>query len=313
MTEPYSESVQLKEVLKTYHSELDEFYGRDETNSFFNLLIEHYIKIDRVKLILEPEFLINPEQHTQMRLALKDLKSEKPIQYIIGQTEFYGLPFKVNENTLIPRPETEGLVEEVLMSFKTKVLKNEKLRILDIGTGSGCIAITLAYNLPNTEIFAMDVSENALNVAKQNAEMNNVEVTFCKNDILNFEEGKCFSFEKNHTKQGRGLFDAIVSNPPYVRQTEKIQMKPNVLDNEPHLALFVENEDPLLFYRAICKFAQIYLKDGGQLFFEINEYFGQEMVQLLSDHRFSKIELKKDIFGKDRMIIANKSKALPIV
>lgn len=199
------------------------------------------------------------------------------------------MPFKVNENTLIPRPETEELVDWVITSFD-KQKEETQFKILDIGTGSGCISISLAKNLPETNVFALDVSKEALQTAKQNAEMNGVEVVFIHDDILNTNFSPL------------AVFDVIVSNPPYVRNLEKVEIKSNVLDNEPHIALFVDNENPLQFYKAICEFAQNNLKDEGVLYFEINEYLGQEMIQLLKEFGFKSIELKKDLFGKDRMI-----------
>ena len=302
--------MRLKSLIKTFHEELDPIYGREETNSFFNLLIEHYIYISRLKLILYPAFEINERQTQLMLNALTELKLHTPIQYILGETEFYGLPFKVDPSVLIPRPETEELVEEVLMSLKKTAVGRENLRILDIGTGSGCIAVTLAYYLQNAQVYGLDVSKEALDMAKTNAQLNHVDVSFLKHDILNRSGAGFFAFGEPASPAGRESrpneeiqkFDVIVSNPPYVRQLERDQMNPNVLDNEPHLALFVENDNPLKFYKAICEFAQEHLKKGGRLFMEINEYLGTEMMKLLSDYDFDGIVLQKDIFGKDRII-----------
>jgi release factor glutamine methyltransferase len=226
------------------------------------------------------------------------LKKEKPIQYILGETEFYGLPFLVNVNTLIPRPETEELVEWIIKSTNYEI-QSTKLRILDIGTGSGCIAISLAKNIPNAEVSAIDVSEKALATAKKNAEINKIVVNFINVDILKIND---LAELPTSNFQLPTQFDIIVSNPPYVRNLEKAEIKPNVLEYEPHLALFVEDTDALLFYRKIANLAKENLSENGQLFFEINQYLGKETVELLEDLGFKNIELKKDIYGNDRMI-----------
>lgn len=289
--------MKLKDIQKTFHDELDTIYGQEEVDSFFFILIDFYYQVSRIELATTPSLEIKNQD--EIFKALEALKQEQPIQYIIGETEFYGLNFKVNKNVLIPRPETEELVEWVIKVYKNK---NTEIKILDIGTGSGCIAIALAKNLPNAKIYALDISENALKVAKQNAVLNNVEVNFFKGDILKMEQE---GFDEE-TFGDLGIeafkFDVIVSNPPYIRVQEKIQMKNNVLNNEPHLALFVKDEDPLLFYNVISDFARLKLKDEGLLFFEINEYLGNDMIRLLKDKQFKNIELKQDIFKKDRMI-----------
>jgi release factor glutamine methyltransferase len=204
------------------------------------------------------------------------------------------LPFLVNENTLIPRPETEELVEWILKSTKYE-LQSTKLRILDVGTGSGCIAVSIAKNLPNAQVFAIDVSEKAMLIAKKNAEINNVKINFIHADILKID-----SFDQLPTQ-----FDIIVSNPPYVRNLEKSEIKPNVLEYEPHLALFVEDTDALLFFRKIAEFAKKNLSEKGKLFFEINQYLGRETIELLERLGFKNIELRKDIYGNDRMILCS--------
>ncbi len=291
----------LKDLESLLHNDLDVLYGKEEVSSFFVLIIEHYYKITRLQLALEPNMSITKEEQVVFFEALKHLKAEKPIQYILGETEFYGLPFKVNENTLIPRPETEELVEWVIASLENRIQnlekikeKNKAITILDIGTGSGCIAISLAKNVPNARVYALDVSSKALTVAKQNAELNNVSINFVETDIL--------ESEKRYLEFNNLEFDVIVSNPPYVRNREKVEMQANVLNNEPHLALFVENENPLLFYKKITEFAEEKLCNGGELFFEINEYLGKETLKLMEDRNFIDVELKKDIFGKDRLL-----------
>jgi release factor glutamine methyltransferase len=291
----------MKMLLKTFKSkllhELSAIYDEQEIESFFYLLLESYHGKKRIDLALNPEMEMDALQLIKWESALSELKNQKPIQYIIGQTEFYGLPFLVNENTLIPRPETEELVEWIVVESSKSAVGS--LKILDIGTGSGCIAISLAKNLPNAEVFAVDVSEKALAVAKKNAEINKIEVNFVNADILsvtNLNELPTSNFQlPTH-------FDIIVSNPPYVRNLEKAEIKPNVLEFEPHLALFVEDTDALLFYRKIAHLASKNLVQNGKLFFEINQYLGKKTAELLEDLGFKSIELKKDIYGYDRMI-----------
>jgi release factor glutamine methyltransferase len=280
----------LKDVQSTFHKALDHLYEKEEVDSFFFILIEAYYKVSRLQLAMEPQLSV--ENHEAIIDALELLKKHQPIQYILGVTEFYGLPFKVNEHTLIPRPETEELVAWVLNHQPSTI--NHQLRILDVGTGSGCIAISLAKNLPKAEVYALEVSGEAIKIAKQNAGLNKVHVEFIEADILNSETWNSDFKDLN--------FDIIVSNPPYVREQEKQYMKLNVLDNEPHLALFVKDEDPLLFYKAITQFAIDKLSKNGRLYFEINEYLGNDMIQLLVKNQFSNIELKQDMFKKDRMI-----------
>lgn len=285
-------------MLDQFHSALDENYGKEEVNAFFDVLMEHHLNHKRIQLILNPDYAITSEQEQLFLNALEDLKKHVPIQYIIGETEFYGLTFQVNKHTLIPRPETEELVSLIIEDVTSSAVE-KSLKILDIGTGTGCIPIALAKHLPNANIYALDVSEAALQIAKQNAELNEVTIEFIHDDILNLSHTELVTASLT--------FDIIVSNPPYVRQLEKVEIKPNVLNNEPHLALFVDDENPLQFYKAICEFAQIHLKTGGALYFEINEYLGQEMIQLLEEFTYTSIELKTDIFGKNRMIKGVKS------
>ena len=288
----------LKDLQNIFHKELDPIYGKDEVDSFFFLSTEHYIDLPRFQLVLQPEFTITKVEYDVFFKTLESLKQQKPIQYILGETEFYGLPFKVNENVLIPRPETEEIVALILQNIKKQKLNSKTIKVLDIGTGSGCIAVSLAKHLPNAKVYALDVSKKALKVAKANAELNNVEITFIEADILN---------ESTWNLEFKDLeFDTIVSNPPYVRQLEKAEIQPNVLDNEPHLALFVEDNNPLKFYKAITDFAVDNLKQKGALFFEINQYFGEETKQLLVDVNFEDIELRKDLNDNDRMLKGRK-------
>jgi len=275
--------------LKTYFiSSLVDYYPETEVNSFFYMLTLHILNMRRIDVSLNYGIEVSNNDKVKFQNAIERLKNHEPIQYIIEKTEFYDLPFKVSNNVLIPRPETEELVDWIISKFKSQ---KAKIRILDIGTGSGCIAISLAKQLPDCKIVALDVSSEALKVAKENAKLNDVEIEFIEADILNW-----------NSKLDNLKFDVIVSNPPYVRALEKNKMRKNVLDFEPYLALFVEDEDSLLFYRKITQLASKILKPKGQLYFEVNEYLGKEMVKLLSENHFEEIELKSDIFRKDRMI-----------
>lgn len=247
----------------------------------------------RIEIALNPKVEVLEEDLERFKDAILRLKKHEPVQYIIGETEFYGLDFKVNKYTLIPRPETEELVEWIISEFR---FSTEVINILDIGTGSGCIAISLAKNLPNAEVNALDVSSEALKIALQNAEFNEVRVDFYETDIL---KAKTLPTGVGQTSR---KYDVIVSNPPYVRELEKNQMQPNVLEYEPETALFVKDEDPLLFYKAISHLAKVSLKPNGQLFFEINEQFGEELKAFLKEEGFQQIEVKQDIYGKDRML-----------
>lgn len=276
----------LREIKNIYHSELDAIYKQEEVDSFFYLVIGHYLDLERFVLAIKPHLAVTKAEEQPLFEALGQLKLEKPIQYILGSTEFMDLEFKVNENVLIPRPETEELVRWIIDDFE--LIENREINILDIGTGSGCIAIALAKYLKNVRVHALDISEKALEVARENASLNKVEVGFIEANILKLEY-----FEDK--------YDIIVSNPPYVRKLEKAQMKSNVIENEPELALFVEDKDPLAFYRKISEFAKSNLKKGGCLYFEINQYLGKETKALL-ENDFYKVELHIDMFGNDRML-----------
>lgn len=279
--------MRIKQYRTEFIKELSPFYDAYEAESFFYLILEDKHKLRQIDLALNHELSFVQTDFVVWDLILNQLKKEIPIQYLLGKTHFYGLEFEVNENVLIPRPETEELVEWII-NENSKTDKSKKIKILDIGTGSGCIAISLAKNIPNAEVYAIDVSKKAIETAKRNAIRNNVEVTFILQDILKTDELKC-------------NFDIIVSNPPYVRNLEKEEIKKNVLDYEPHLALFVEDNDALIFYRKIAELAKKNLSENGQLYFEINQYLGKEMTNLLEKLDFKKIELRKDIYNNDRM------------
>ncbi len=277
----------IKQFNTYFVSNLKNEYPETEIHSFFHLLIENTLNFSRVDIALNLTKLIEEDNLSFLKKATLSLKKHKPIQYIIGESDFFGLKFYVNKNVLIPRPETEELVDWIINSKKN----NEKIEILDIGTGSGCIAISLAKNIVNSKIHAYDISKKALKIAKKNALRNNVQIQFTENDILK-------------TDQLSSNFDIIVSNPPYVRKMEAEMMKRNVLDNEPRMALFVENNNPLIFYNKIADLAKKYLKKNGELYFEINQYLADETVVLLKKKGFTKIELKKDFLGNNRMIRA---------
>lgn len=288
----------LKNYKTTFLQELSSLYEEQEIESFFYIILEKLHGLKRIDLALNPQTVMDGAHLKQWKNIVSELKKQRPIQYILGETTFYGLSFLVNENTLIPRPETEELVELIIESTNYE-LRNTKLKVLDIGAGSGCIAISLAKHLPTSEVFAIDVSEEALATAKKNAELNKVAIDFISTNILDIVT---LSAVAGLDKQ----FDIIVSNPPYVRNLEKDEIKPNVLEYEPHLALFVDDIDPLLFYRKIAELAIKNLNPNGKLYFEINQYLGKETIKLLEDFGFRNVELKKDIYGNDRIISCEK-------
>ncbi|MEO3404846.1 peptide chain release factor N(5)-glutamine methyltransferase [Mucilaginibacter sp. CAU 1740] len=287
--------ITIKDVFEDYRKQINGVYDANEIEAITLLAISEITGMSNASIKAFPERVLSEEQAESANNVVAELKTGKPIQYIFGITEFYGLPFKVNRYVLIPRPETEELVEWVLSTVGNRQFAVDsdqlKMQILDIGTGSGCIAISLKKNLSEANVSAIDISKGALETAKGNAELNNVEVNFIEADILSIKS------EIQIPKS-----DIIVSNPPYVTLEDKKQMHTNVTDFEPHTALFVPEHDPLLFYRAIAEFALDNLNPEGQLFFEINEGFGKETVQLLTDKDFKNIELRKDMSGRDRMI-----------
>ena len=277
----------LEDYRAQFHRQLEIVYPLEEVKAISSLAFQFVLKKNRVEISLSRKQELSPDQISTLDSVLVRLLQAEPIAYIIGTTEFYGLEFQVKRATLIPRPETEELVSWIL----EETLQNSI--ILDIGTGSGCIAIALAKNLPNANVEAMDVSLTALETAKINAQDNDTIVRFYQQNIL-------------ETSSLPKKYDIIVSNPPYVRELEKKEIEDNVLNHEPHSALFVTDDDPLIFYRKITELALFYLNPGGRLFFEINEYLGEETLNLVISLGFSNATLKKDVFGKDRMIQAFK-------
>ena len=278
----------FSELREYIHHKLEILYPKSEINAFYFILLEYYGKYSKATILANSDTLLNEDIAQPILQAIRELQTAKPIQYILGETELFSNRFFVNENVLIPRPETEELVDWVLQEYPDK---SEKIKILDVGTGSGCIAISLAKALPNAVVTAIDVSEGALKVAKRNAELNSVVTYFLQQDILQIE-----------TLPDK--YDIIISNPPYVRELEKKEIHHNVLEYEPHLALFVPDNNPLLFYDKIATLAQQSLNPNRSLFFEINQYLGQEMQTLLEQKHFTEITLRQDLFGKDRMIKA---------
>ena len=276
----------MQDILQNIRKSLSEFYPDNEVPGLVRLLIEHVTKSSMPALLSDKNTKITSEEVLKIDKIVERLQRFEPIQYILGETEFYGLPIMVNQDVLIPRPETEELVELILNENK-----ETQPRILDIGTGSGCIAISLQKHLPEASVTAWDISEKALAIAALNSKSNAVNVSFNQVDILS-------DYPTDHS------FDIIVSNPPYVLDSEKTDMHANVLDYEPHTALFVADNDPLLFYNRIADVAIQLLADGGKLYFEINRAKGPETIKMLEDKNFSEIRLIKDISGNDRMVRA---------
>jgi release factor glutamine methyltransferase len=275
----------MKATIQYIKSELGGFYPVSEIEGFTRIIFEAVCGFDFTEQVIRKHENISSTNFEKIKAIISRLKTFEPIQYILGETEFCGLKLAVNPMVLIPRPETEELVQWIL---KTNLPEN--CSILDVGTGCGCIALALKGNLPNAKVFGTDISEKALEIAMQNAAKNNLDVDFFQTDILNWEQ---YNWQ---------IFDVIVSNPPYIRESEKLQMHQNVINYEPGNALFVSDADPLVFYRAIAFFAKKYLSDNGVLFFEINENLGFEMNEMLANSGFSEIEIRKDINEKSRMI-----------
>jgi release factor glutamine methyltransferase len=280
-------SVTLKELKSTFITQLSEVYPTEEVESFFTILSECFLNYTRLETVLNADESLSEEIIKHFENAISRLKRQEPVQYICGKTEFYSLPFNVDEHTLIPRPETEGLVRWII-DDENKTHSRSKA-LLDIGTGSGCIAIALAKNLKHLDVSALDFSPKALVTAHKNSVFNGVQVTFFELDILNVQKLP-------------QQYDIIVSNPPYVRELEKPNMRSNVLEYEPKSALYVTDKDPLVYYRKIARLANQQLTGNGRLYFEINEYLSDELKELLETEGFANIEVRKDIFGKDRMI-----------
>jgi len=285
----------VKTIFNFIREQLRDFYPDTEIKSFSCLILESVCNGNKSSVLQHKDNQLSLNEYFRIQEIIEELKKYRPIQYVLGETEFYGLRFTVDENVLIPRPETEELVEWVIKSPPGPFHKRgRKHAILDIGTGSGCIAVALAKHLPEAEVFALDISDKALDVARRNAIKNQVDVHFFQHDILRDEP---FPFSSL-------TFDCIVSNPPYVTSKEKAAMAKNVLDYEPHQALFVPQDNPLLFYERIADFARNRLKEDGSLYFETSSLYGQASAKMLEDKKFRSVKLLKDISGNDRIIIA---------
>lgn len=285
-------SSSIRELRRHYTDMLSEIYDPNESNTIVMMLIEHYFGFNRISLALNPDLCLNEDEFMKLDQAVSELMTNRPIQYVIGETEFCGMLFEVNENVLIPRPETEELVC-MISSTVNGQRPTDSFNILDIGTGSGCIAISLAKLLKNSEVTAIDISAKALEVARRNTVSNDVSVNFICADILS---------NPHLTKK----FDIIVSNPPYVRKSEKKTMRANVLGFEPSGALFVDDDDPLIFYRHIMHFAGNNLNPNGVVWFEINESLGEETAELCRSVGFGNSTVIKDSSGKDRFVKATR-------
>ncbi len=275
----------MKATIQYIEKELTELYPKTEIEGFTRIIIEAVCGWSFTEQVVKKNEQIPEADFEKTKKIVKRLKDFEPLQYILGETEFYGLKLKVNPSVLIPRPETEELVDWITKSGLPK-----NCSVLDIGTGSGCIALALKSQFKDAEVFGIDISEKALEIARQNAVINGLDVRFLKADILNRDH---FEWEN---------FDVIVSNPPYIMELEKAKMHANVLNFEPQNALFVSDNDPLVFYRSIAAFAKKHLKNFGLLYFEINENMGHEMFKLLINFGFSEIEVRKDINAKNRMV-----------
>jgi release factor glutamine methyltransferase len=281
-------NLKIKDLRTNFTNSLSGIYDSEEILSFFYMLSEEILGLKRVDIAIHLDKVLSIEEEIAFDKAIERLKKQEPVQYIIGETHFYGMSFMVNKHVLIPRPETEELVDWILQDHVTSGMP---VKILDIGTGSGCIAIALAKKIPEAQVYAIDVSEQAIEVARQNAKRNQINVTFMHLDILKTEE----LFQE---------FDIIVSNPPYVRMLEKKEMKSNVLDHEPPQALFVSDDCPLLFYEKITDLAKEKLTEKGSLYFEINQYLGIETKDMVEVKGFGAVQMRKDIYGNKRMIRA---------
>ncbi len=279
----------MRSTIQYIENELAEVYPFPEIRGFIRIILEKVCGLSYTEQVLHKDRELPEADKKLIEATVLRLKKNEPIQYIFGETEFRDLRLKVNPSVLIPRPETEELIDFVL-----GMEVGADAKIIDIGTGSGCIALSLKSALPEAKVYGLDVSEKALGVATENAELNSLDVAFLQRDILKWEADV---WEQ---------YDVIVSNPPYVRNSEKPMMEKNVLEYEPTTALFVTDDDPLLFYRRISEFAQKILHKNGWLFFEINEYLGNEMVDLLKHLSFREIQMHKDINGRNRMLACRK-------
>ena len=279
--------MRLSEFRSYFQKTLLKIYSKEEVDSIFKRLIDFYFEWDASYPIINPNYLLDFNAYEKLKFALSELRKEKPLQYITHQATFFGIDFFVNQSVLIPRPETEDLVNWVLEDIsKNKIISAQ---LMDIGTGSGCIAVSLANANKQINVTAIDLSEEALKVAMKNAKQHRVKINFIKQDIQSLFHWK-------------NPLDIIVSNPPYIHPNEKKEISPNVLNYEPHMALFTPENDPVYYYRLIINFALAVLKSGGSLYLEINPKYLELLKSNFSDDTFGEIEVRNDIFGKSRMI-----------
>ena len=278
-------SNKVRDIRRYFRDHLAALYSQNEIDSILFILLEEYTNYTRAKLLADPELTINESELLKIHHSLKELQLNKPVQYIIGKAFFCGDEFNVKQGVLIPRPETEELINLIVVENSER----ESLTIIDIGTGSGCIAIELKKHFKNADVIASDISQLALEVAYINAKQLKTKICFIQDDIL-------------HSSYNFPMADIIVSNPPYIKESEKKLMSRNILDYEPEEALFVQDDHPLLFYFAIADFAKKNLKKGGRLYFEINEIHANEIYSLLEEKGFTMISIHKDINNKDRFI-----------
>ncbi len=284
----------LSAVINFYKKELALIYTDSELQNIIRWVLKKQLKLSASHIATNPDLRINESELTPLQKMCFELKANKPIQYVLGEAEFYKMKFKVNENVLIPRPETEELVEKIISSIAPPA-SHLALYILDIGTGSGCIPIAIKKNISTANVYALDVSDAALEIAKQNALVNNVEVNFFKADILQETVDELIL---KHTSQNK--FDLVVSNPPYVLHSEKETLHHRVLNFEPHLALFVEDSDPILFYRKIALLAKKILKPGGQLWFECHTHYALNVQQMLRNAGYTNVAVHPDLSAMAR-------------
>jgi release factor glutamine methyltransferase len=295
----------IGEFIALFHEELKDIYPKEEIEAFILFTFHELYNYSSNDIRFRKNSPLKAKDIETLDNVIKELKTNKPLQYIIGRTEFYKCKIRVNEHVLIPRPETEELVQLILDDVISNEQKDVPTNILDIGTGSGCIAIALKKNIPEANVSAIDISEEALLLAKSNAILNQTRINFLQADMLNITPSTNGEDKNNSSSEDRRQkFNIIVSNPPYVCASEKEKMSSNVLDHEPHLALFVDDNDPLLFYKIIADFAFNNLSLHGKLYFEINESLGADVKKLLEEKGFKNTEVKKDMSGKDRIVTA---------
>lgn len=281
----------IKDIKPYLVRELIEIYPEPEINALATIIIKTLFSVSRLHAITQPQDPLSKKKADEIITICNELRSGKPLQYILKETSFYNCVIRLNPHVMIPRPETEELVDLII-----KENRGYRGEILDAGCGSGCIAIALAVNLPGTKVTGIDISEEAVRISQENAMLNNAVVSFLLTDIL------------NPNLKSPGSAGIIVSNPPYIPESEKVYIAKNVFDFEPHMALFVPDSDPLIYYRAILKMAEMVLIPWGKVYFEINEAMGLLMTGLLKSTGFSSVEVVRDINGKDRIVKGIKSK-----